>query len=73
MMGNRSSQIDTDRCVVNAGGNRFELVLMASARAREIRRQHASSQRFEHIHPIVTALQEFENATLDRDYIKKVK
>jgi DNA-directed RNA polymerase omega subunit len=69
----RSPQLDIEKCVKNAGGNRFDLVLMASARAREIRRQHASSDKFEHLHTPVTALKEFEEGLLDYTYIRKVK
>lgn len=72
-MSERSTSIDTDKCVENAGGNRFELVLMAAARAREIRRQQAGSQRFEHIHTPVTALLEFQEGKLNKSYIRKVK
>jgi DNA-directed RNA polymerase omega subunit len=72
-MSERSAMLDTEKCVENAGGNRFELVLMASARAREIRRQQASSQKFEHTHTPVTALIEFQEGKLDRSYFRKVK
>jgi DNA-directed RNA polymerase subunit K/omega len=72
-MSERSTSINTDLCVKNAGGNRFDLVLMASARAREIRRQHASSEKFEHLHTAVTALLEFQDGKLGPEYIRKVK
>lgn len=72
-MQTRGPTIDTDLCVKNAGGNRFELVLMASARAREIRRLNQHSDRFEHMHTPVTALLEFQDGKLDKDYINKVK
>ena len=35
----RGTEIDTEKCVENAGG-RFDLVIMAAARSREIRRQN---------------------------------
>jgi len=69
----RASQLDTQKCVEHAGGNRFNLIIMASARAREIRRQHASSQKLEHVHSTVTALLEFQNGQLGPDYMKKIK
>jgi DNA-directed RNA polymerase omega subunit len=72
-MSERSQQLDLERCVENAGGNRFNLVLMAAARAREIRRQQASSTKFEHIHTPVTALIEFEEGKIGLEYIHKVK
>jgi len=72
-MSDRSMNLDMDLCVENAGGNRFNLVLMAAARAREIRRQQSSSTRFEHIHTPVTALMEFQEGKIGPEYIRKVK
>jgi len=69
----RSLEIDTEMCVANAGGNRYELVVMASARAREIRRQHKSSEKFEHLHTTITALKEFQDGKYDKEYLKRVK
>jgi len=70
----RGTEIDTEKCVVNSGGSRFDLVLIASERAREIRRQHASSQKREHVHSIVTALMEIQQGTVEpRKYLNKVK
>jgi len=69
----RVSQLDNDKIVEMSGGNRFNLVIMAAARSREIRRQNKDSQKFEHIHSNVTALLEFQNGTYGADYIKKVK
>ena len=73
MYDSRGPQLDMDKIVEQSGGNRFNLILMASARAREIRRQHASSERHEHVHPSVTALLEFQEGTLGPEYIKKVR
>jgi len=69
----RGPNVDTEKCVELSGGNRFNLVIMAAARAREIKRQQASSQRFEHIHTSVTALLEFQNGEHGPGYMKKVK
>ena len=69
----RSSEVDTDLCVANSGGNRFMLVIMAAARSREIRRQHKSSDKFEHLHSNITALKEFQEGKLNVDYVKKMK
>ena len=69
----RGTEIDTEKCVENAGGNRFNLVIMASARAREIRRQNRESDKFEHLHSNVTALLEFQNEELNSSYMKKIK
>jgi DNA-directed RNA polymerase omega subunit len=70
----RGPSIDNELCTVNAGGNRFNLVLIAAARAREIRRQHASSLSREHVHSIVTALKDIQEGKIDPlTYLKKVK
>jgi DNA-directed RNA polymerase subunit K/omega len=69
----RGTQLNNDTCVANAGGNRFNLVIMAAARSRELRRQHASSQRFEDVHTNVTALLEFQEGKIDSSYMKKIK
>jgi DNA-directed RNA polymerase omega subunit len=70
----RGPGIDTEVCAMNAGGNRFDLVLIASERAREIRRQNKDSEKREHVHSIVTALEEIQAGTVDpRKYLNKVK
>jgi DNA-directed RNA polymerase subunit K/omega len=69
----RGTQINTDLCVEQSGGNRFALVIMAAARSREIRRQHRESQKFEHVHTNVTALLEFQSGELDMTYMRKIK
>jgi len=70
----RGPGIDTELCAINAGGNRFDLVLVASERAREIRRQNKESDKREHVHSIVTALQEIQAGTIEpRKYLNKVK
>lgn len=62
--------IDTDKCVENIG-NRFDLILVASARARELRRGHAKKVSQTNGHAI-TALREIEAGHVGRDYLKKV-
>jgi DNA-directed RNA polymerase omega subunit len=70
----RGPGVDTEVCTVNAGGNRFDLVLIASERAREIRRQHKDSDKREHVHSIVTALEEIQAGKIEpRKYLNKVK
>jgi DNA-directed RNA polymerase subunit omega len=63
--------IDTDKCV-EAVGNRFDLVLIAAARVRELRRGHAK-----HVmgvnSPTITALQEIEAGHVGREYLKRVR
>jgi DNA-directed RNA polymerase omega subunit len=68
----RGTDIDTDKCVAHIG-NRFNLVILAAARSREIRRQNHGSHKFEHIHTNVTALLEFQSGELDIGYMQKIK
>jgi DNA-directed RNA polymerase omega subunit len=70
----RGPGVDTEVCTVMAGGNRFNLVLIASERAREIRRQNKDSDKREHVHSIVTALEEIQRGEIEpRKYLNKVK
>jgi DNA-directed RNA polymerase omega subunit len=70
----RGTGIDMDKCVENAGGNRFDLVLIASAKSREIRRQNIGSNKREHVHSIVSALEEIQAGTVNsKVYLAKVR
>jgi DNA-directed RNA polymerase omega subunit len=68
----RGPSVDTEKCVTHVGG-RFDLVLIATARAREIRRQHSASDKREHVHSTVTALLEIQEGKVGREYLKRVK
>ena len=68
----RAAEIDTDLCVKNAGENRYMLVIMASARAREIARQHRASENPVHIYPVVKALLEFQTCEISIDAATKI-
>ena len=69
----RVGQLDNDKIVEMSGGNRFNLVIMAAARSREIRRQNKESMKFEHLHSNVSALLDFQSGTLGADYMQKIK
>lgn len=69
----RISEIDTDKCVELAGANRYNLVLMASVRSREISRRNKESMQFAHLHPNVTAILEIQEGKIGTEYLKKVK
>ena len=69
----RGQSLDMDKIVEMSGGNRFNLVIMAAARAREIRRNNTHSTRYEHIHPNITALKDFESGKIGPDYIKRIR
>ena len=70
----RGPSVDMEKCVEAVGGNRFNLVLIAAARSREIRRQHAHSDKREHVHSIVTALEDIQRGEVEsQKYLSKVK
>ena len=69
----RGPQVNMDVCVENGGGNRFNLILIAAARAREIRRKNAASESFEHNHTVVTALLEVQAGIIGEEYLAKVR
>jgi DNA-directed RNA polymerase omega subunit len=68
----RGTGIDTQQCVENVGGNRFNLVLIAAARAREIKRQNRESDKREHVHSNITALEDIQSGKVGIEYLKKV-
>jgi DNA-directed RNA polymerase omega subunit len=65
----RGPEIDTEQCVLNIG-SRYDMVIIAAARAREIRRLNRNSIKREHVFSEVTALLEIQDGTIDRDYIR---
>jgi DNA-directed RNA polymerase omega subunit len=68
----RGPEIDTDVCVANAG-NRYNLVLIAAHRAREIKRQHKDSDKREHVHSNITALLEVQSGKIGIEYLKRIR
>ncbi len=61
----------TSEDAVNAVGNRYDLVLIASMRARELKRGHAPLVNKVTGHT-VTALREIEEGKVGRDYLKRL-
>ena len=53
-------------------GNRYDLILVAAARVRELRKGHRPKIQTKN-GPVVTALTEIEDGHVDRDYLKRVK
>ena len=53
-------------------GNRFDLVLIASQRVRELKRGHRSTLNTK-AGATVTALQEIEAGLIGRDYLKRIR
>ena len=62
----------TSEEAVNQVGNRFDLVLIASARVRELKRGHFPKV-VTKAGPTVTALQEIEKGFVGREYLKRVR
>jgi DNA-directed RNA polymerase subunit K/omega len=56
----RHPQLDMEKCVELSGGDRFAMVIAASARARELRQKNRHSERVEHLHSPITALLEIQ-------------
>ncbi len=69
----RGPSIDTEKCVENIGGNRFDLVLIATERAREIKRQNQESDKREHVYSIISALTDIQEGSVGKEYLKKLK
>lgn len=68
----RGPSIDTEQCVQQVGGNRFNLVLIASVRSRELVRKHKAAQLGTQINAPVGALLDIQNGLIDQDYLRKV-
>jgi hypothetical protein len=67
----RSSEIDTESCVRQAGGGRYDLVLIAAQRLRELKRQHREDNKFV---TAIDALKEVQTGQVSLvDYLAKVK
>jgi len=66
----RSSEIDTERCVINAGG-RYDLVIAAAQRLREMKRRARETNQF--VTPIDVLLEAQTGQLNMLDYLAKVK
>lgn len=58
---------------VEAVGNRFDLVLIAAARARELARGHKPKVDTKGNKNLVVAIREVELGQVGRDYLKKIR
>jgi DNA-directed RNA polymerase subunit K/omega len=66
----RSTEIDTERCVANAGG-RYDLVIAAAQRLREMKRRANETKTSA---TTIDALKEVQSGTFNMtDYLIKVK
>lgn len=62
----------TSQTAVDMVGNRYDLVLIASARVRELQKGHRPKLASENAN-FVTALREVEAGLVGREYLKRVK
>ena len=62
----------TSQKAVEAIGNRYDLVLIASQRARELKRGAVPKVASKN-GTVVTALREIEEGFIGRDYLKRIK
>ena len=69
----RGPEIDTQKCVEQVGGNRFDLVLIASVRARELSRRHKAAGHTTQMNAPVGALLEVQEGKIGREYLKRVE
>lgn len=68
----RGPMLDNELCVENVG-NRFDLVLIAAARSREISKKNKDNPDASYINPGVSALLDVQSKLVDRSYLKKVR
>lgn len=61
----------TSQKATEAVGNKFDLVLIASARTRELKRNYVPKVKCDN-GPLVTALREIEEGFIGREYLKKI-
>jgi DNA-directed RNA polymerase subunit K/omega len=67
----RALDLDVEKCVEQAGGNRFNLVLIATQRMRELRNQTRSSGKYI---GSMTPLLDIQEGKVDPvKYLKRVK
>lgn len=66
-----TNNIDYQKCA-DAVGNRFNMVLIATLRARELKKGYAKNVKTPNGH-IVTALQEIQAGYIGLEYLKRIK
>jgi DNA-directed RNA polymerase subunit K/omega len=66
-----TNTLDMTKCAANIG-SRFDLILVASLRVRELKRGFPKKVNTPN-GPIVSALQEIEAGHIGRDYLRKVR
>lgn len=69
----RGTTIDFDQCVAQMQGNRFNLVLAAAARSREISKRNKANGKTEHECAPVSALLDVQCKLVGPEYLRKVR
>jgi DNA-directed RNA polymerase subunit K/omega len=69
----RGPTIDMEKCLEQAGGNRYNMIIIAAQRAREIARKHRADERKDAAYPVVNALQQLEAGQYGIEYLNKVR
>ena len=62
----------TSEEAVNMVGNRYDLILIASTRVRELKKGHRPKVTVKN-GPVVTALVEIEKGHIGREYLKRIR
>jgi DNA-directed RNA polymerase subunit K/omega len=73
LQNSRGSSVDVQKCTEAAGGNKFNMILIAAARAREIRKKFLGSERPEHMFPNVTSLLDIQDGKVGVEYLRKIR
>jgi len=68
----RTQQVNRDVCLKRAGGNQYEMILMVSARAREMAREANKKNEYD-VHMILPAMMELQEGKFGREYLKKLR
>jgi DNA-directed RNA polymerase omega subunit len=68
----RGTQLNNDICV-DYIGNRFDLVIVAAIRAKELARQHRHAEQKTQVNAPVTALLEIQEGKIGAEYLKRVR
>ena len=69
----RGPGINYDTCLKNLDGNKFNMVLIGAARAREIVKRNRANGKIEHECTPVSALLDIQVGLVKTDYLRKVR
>jgi len=69
----RTLEIDTQQCVKNANNNKYNLVLIAAERARELAQQARYNSDLSVSQAPITALLDVQHGRAGKEYLLRVK